>query len=215
MCMSFVLRRFVLLLAAFMLWATPAAWAHDIPSDATVQAFVKPEGHTLRLLVRLPLKTVMDVEFPRREREFVDLARVDQSLRDAARVALANNIDLYEGDRLLLNPRIVSTRMSLESDRSFATYDGALAHVTGPALSNDTTIFWEQGVLDVLFEYPIQSDRSYFSIHAAFDRFALKVITSLQFLPPGGIDRAYALEGDAGLVRLDPRWFQAAANFVK
>jgi len=141
MSMTFVLRRFVLLLAALMLWAAPAS-AHDIPSDATVQAFVKPEGHILRLLVRLPLKTVMDVEFPHREREFVDLARVDQSLRDAAKVALANNIDLYEGDRLLLNPRIVSTRMSLESDRSFATYDEALAHVTGPALSNDTTIFW-------------------------------------------------------------------------
>jgi hypothetical protein len=214
MFVGFVLRRFVLLLAALMLLAVPA-WAHDIPSDATVQAFVKPEGHTLRLLVRLPLKTVMDVEFPRREREFVDLARVDQSLRDAAKIALSNNIDLYEGDTQLSNPRIVSTRMSLESDRSFATYEGALAHVTGPALSNDTTIFWEQGVLDVLFEYPIQSDRSYFSIHAAFDRFALKVITSLQFLPPGGIDRAYALEGDAGLVRLDPRWSQAAANFVK
>ena len=214
MSIRFPLRRFVLLLAVLVLWTVPVS-AHDIPSDATVQAFVKPQGHTLRLLVRLPLKTVMDVEFPRREREFVDLARVDQSLRDAATTALSNNLDLYEGDTLLLSPRIVSTRMSLESDRSFATYEAALAHVTGPPLSTDTTIFWEQGVLDVLFEYPIQSDRSYFSIHAAFDRFALKVVTSLQFLPPGGIDRAYALEGDAGLVRLDPRWQQAAANFVK
>jgi hypothetical protein len=214
MSIRFALRRFVLLVAALVLWTVPV-WAHDIPSDATVQAFVKPEGHALRLLVRLPLKTVMDVEFPRREREFVDLARVDQSLRDAATIALSNNLDLYEGDTLLLSPRIVSTRMSLESDRSFVSYEAALAHVMGPPLSTDTTIFWEQGVLDVLFEYPIQSDRSYFSIHAAFDRFALKVITSLQFLPPGGIDRAYALEGDAGLVRLDPRWSQAAANFVK
>jgi hypothetical protein len=181
----------------------------------TVQAFMKPEGHTLRLLVRLPLKAVMDVEFPHRERDFVDLARVDQSLHDAATIALSNNIELYEGDTLLLNPRIVSTRMSLESDRSFGTYEGALAHVTGPPLPADTTIFWEQGILDVLFEYPIASDRSYFSIHAAFDRFSLKTITSLQFLSPGGIDRAYALEGDAGLVRLDPRWLQAASLFVK
>ncbi len=214
MFVRFAFCRLALLLAALTFWAVPAS-AHDIPSDVTVQAFVKPEGHVLRLLVRLPLKTVMDVEFPHRERDFVDLARADQSLRDAATIALSNNIDLYEGDTLLSNPRIVSTRMSLDSDRSFATYEGALAHVTGPPLSTDTTIFWEQGILDVLFEYPIASDRSYFSIHAAFDKFALKVITSLQFLPPGGIIRAYALEGDAGLVRLDPRWFQAAANFVK
>ena len=47
-------------------------------------------------------------------------------------------------------------------------------------------LYWEQGKLDVLFDYPIQSDRSYFSIHAAFDRLAQHEMTSLQFLPPGG-----------------------------
>lgn len=205
--------RFALLLAALVLLAAPAV-AHDIPRDATVQAFLKPEGQTLRALIRVPLKTIADVEFPRRERDYVDLARIDQALNDAATLLLSSNIELYEGDRLLAAPRIVSTRMSLESDRSFATYEEALAHVTGPPLPPDTTIFWEQGILDVLFEYPIQSDRSYFSIHAAFDRLALTVITALRFMPPGGIVRAYELEGDAGLVRLDPQWQQAAARFV-
>ncbi len=206
--------RLALLLAGLILLAAPV-FAHDIPNDVTVHAFVKPEGHVLRVLMRLPLKSVMDVEFPHRERDFVDLARVDQSLRDAATLALSNNMDVYENDRLLARPRIVSTRMSLDSDKSFGAYDTALAHVTGPPLSPDTTIYWEQGLLDVLFEYPIQSDRSAFSIHAAFDRFALKEITALEFLPPGGVVRAYALEGDAGLVRLDPNWYQAAANFVR
>jgi len=207
------LYRLALLLAALTFFAAPVS-AHDIPRDVTVQAFVKPEGQTLRMLVRVPLKAIMDVEFPRREREYVDLTRIDQALHDAATIWLSDNIQLYEGDTLLPSPRIVSTRMSLESDRSFATYEGALAHVTGPALPADTTIFWEQGILDVLFEYPIVSDRSYFSIHAAWDRLALTVITALQFLPPGGIVRAYELEGDAGLVRLDPHWYQAAARFV-
>ena len=75
-------------------------------------------------------------------------------------------------------------------------------------------MFWEQGKLDVLFEYPIQSENSYFSIHAAFDRLAQHEITTLQFLPPGGVTRAYELEGDAGLVRLDPNWYHAAGRFV-
>ena len=214
MSIKVALCRFALLPAALTLSAAPVS-AHDIPRDVTAQAFVKPEGHTLRLLVRVPLKAIMDVEFPRRERDYVDLARVDQSLRDAATIWLSSNIDLYEGDTPLSNPRIASTRMSLESDRSFGTYEEALAHVTGPPLPADTTILWEQGILDVLFEYPIQSDRSYFSIHAAFDRLALRVITALRFLPPGGTVRAYELEGDAGLVRLDPRWHQAAARFVR
>ena len=205
--------RHALLLVALVFPAARLS-AHDIPRDVTVQAFAKPEGRTMRLLMRVPLKAIMDIEFPRRERDYVDLSRVDQALRDAATVWLSNKIEIYEGDTLLENPRIVSTRMSLESDRSFGAYEDALAHVTGPTLPADTTIFWEQGLLDVLFEYPIQSDRSRFSIHAAFDRLALSVITALRFLPPGGVVRAYELPGDAGLIRLDPRWHQAAMRFV-
>ena len=75
--------------------------------------------------------------------------------------------------------------MSLDSDQSFVGYDTALAHVTGPPLPVTETLYWEQGILDVLFEYPIQSDRSYFSIHAAFDRLAQHEVTTVQFLSPG------------------------------
>jgi hypothetical protein len=189
--------------------------AHDIPRDVTVQAFAKPEGHSFKLLVRVPLKAIMDIEFPRKERDYVDLERVDQSLRDAAMIWLARKIDLYEEDALLPDPRILSTRMSLESDRSFSSYEQARAHVTGPSLTNDTSIFWEQGILDVLFEYPIQSDQSHFAIHMAFDRLGIRVVTALRFMPPSGVVRPYELEGDAGLVPLDPRWHQAVLRFVK
>ena len=67
----------------------------------------------------------------------------------------------------------------------------------------------------MLFDYPIQSDRSRFAIHMAFDRLGIRVVTALRFLPPGGVVRAYELEGDAGLVQLDPRWHQAALRFVE
>lgn len=202
-----------MLIAVLLPFASAAA--HDIPNDVTVQAFVRPEGHVLHVLMRLPLKAVTDIEYPRRERDFVDLPKLDRSLRDAATIALSNNMEIFEGDRLLLNPRIVSARMALDSDRSFASYDTALAHVTGAPLPAQTNIYWEQGILDVLFDYPIESDHSLFSIHAAFDRFAQHEITALRFLPPGGTVRAFELLGDAGLVRLDPRWTQAAARFVQ
>ncbi len=189
--------------------------AHDIPRDVTVQAFAKPEGNRFTLLVRVPLKAIMDIEFPRRELDYVDLERVDQSLRDAAMIWLARKIELYEDDALLPEPRILSTRMSLESDRSFGSYEQALAHVTGPELTNDTSIFWEQGILDVMFEYPIRSDQSHFSIRMAFERLGIRVVTALRFIAPNGVVRPYELEGDAGLVPLDPRWFQSALRFVK
>jgi HupE/UreJ protein len=189
--------------------------AHDIPRDVTVQAFAKPEGQSFKLLVRVPLKAIMDIEFPRKERDFVDLEHVDQALRDASMIWLARKIELLEDDTALPQPRILSTRVALESDRSFASYEEALAHVTGPALGNDVSIFWEQGLLDVLFEYPIRSDQSHFSIHMAFDRLGIRVVTAVRFMPPSGVVRAYELEGDAGLVPLDPRWTQAVLRFVK
>jgi hypothetical protein len=213
MLLKIMRRQFALLLAALIFSAVPAS-AHNIPVDALVQMFVKPQGHTLHVLVRVPLTTYMDADYPHRAGDYVDLARVDPSLRAAATVALQENLSLYEGDRKLPDPRIVSARISLDSDKSFASYGQALAHVTGPPLPPATNIFWEQGKLDVLFDYPIQSEDSYFSIHAAFDRLALHEITALQFLQPNAVTRAYELEGDAGLVRLDPNWYHAAGRFV-
>jgi hypothetical protein len=163
--------------------------AHDIPRDVTVQAFAKPEGRSFKLLVRVPLKAIMDIEFPRRAQDYVDLDRVDQSLRDAAMIWLARKVELYEDDVLVADPRILSVRMSLESDRSFSSYEAALAHLNGPRLTNDTSIFWEQGILDVLFDYPIRSDQSHFAVHMAFDRLGIRVVTALRFMPPGGVVR--------------------------
>ena len=203
--------------ALFLLAAVTTAArvsAHDIPRDVTVQAFAKPEGRSFKLLVRVPLKAIMDIEFPRRAQDYVDLDRVDQSLRDAAMIWLARKVELFEDDVLVADPRILSVRMSLESDRSFSSYEAALAHLNGPRLTNDTSIFWEQGILDVLFDYPIRSDQSHFAVHMAFDRLGIRVVTALRFMPPGGVVRPYELEGDAGLVPLDPRWHQAVLRFI-
>jgi hypothetical protein len=90
-----------------------------------------------------------------------------------------------------------------------------LAHVTGPRLPNETNVAWDQTLLDVLFDYPIQSDRSNFSIHPGVAGLGLRVVTVLRFLPPSGVVRAFEFLDDPGLVRLDPRWYQAAGRFVE
>jgi hypothetical protein len=190
------------------------AAAHDIPNDVTVRAFLRPEGQRLRLVVRAPLGAMRDVEFPKHG-VFLDLPRVDDSLRSAALLWIADGIELYEGGARLPSPRVVETRVSLESDRSFASYQEALAHVTGPRLPDDTLLPWNQGMLDVSFEYPIQSERSEFAIRPELARLGLRVVTVLRFLPAGGAVRAFEFTGDPGLVRLDPRWHQAALRFVR
>jgi HupE / UreJ protein len=205
----------ILIFIAALVALPHALFAHDIPNDVTVQAFVKPESQKLHLLLRVPLNAMRDTEFPERGAGYLDLARVDASLREAAMVWIADAIEIYENDARLPHPQILDVRASLPSDKSFASYDEAYAHVTGPSLSNDVQVYWNQVMLDVLFEYPIHSDRSRFSIHPGLARLGLQVIIALRFLPPDGAVRAFEFVGDPGLVRLDPQWYQAALNFVK
>jgi hypothetical protein len=206
------IHRLLLVASLFLLpWRAPA---HDIPNDVTVQVFAKPQGQRLHLLVRVPLKAMRDVNFPERGPGYLDLARVTALLPEAATLWIANFIEVFEDDTRLSKPQIVATRISLPSDRSFASYDDELAHVTGPPLSNDTNVYWDQTMLDVLFEYPIQSEQSHFSIHPALARLGLRVVTVLRFLPASGGVRAFEFNGDPGVIRLDPRWHQAALRFV-
>ncbi len=203
-----------LFLAASLLLLPCRAPAHDIPNDVTVQAFVKPEGAHLHLLVRVPLKAMRDVNFPERGPGYLDLPRAGAVLPEAATLWIADFIELYEDDTHLSKSQIVATRIALPSDRSFTSYQDAYAHVIGPPLSNDTNVYWGQAMLDVLFEYPIQSEQSHFSIHPALARLGLRVVTVLRFLPASGGVRAFEFTGDPGLVKLDPRWHQAALRFV-
>jgi hypothetical protein len=191
------------------------AHAHEIPADITVQAFLKPEGQQLHFLVRVPLKAMRDIEFPKRGPGYLDLDRADEFLRDAAVQWISNFTEIDEGESPLPKPKVVEARVSLESDKSFASYDQAAAHVTGQRLPTNTDVYWDQAILDVLLDYPIQSEHSEFAIHPAFERLGLRVVTVLRFLPPTGVVRAFEFIGDPGLVRLDPRWYQAALRFVE
>jgi len=211
-----VVKRRVLafVVASCSVWSAAVASAHDIPNDVTVQVLLKPEGQRLHLLVRAPLKAMRDVEYPMRGPDRLDVARADTILRDAATIWLLNNIELREGDTVLGAPRIAAVRASLPADKSFASYDEAMAHVIGAPLPADTELFWSQGLIDVLIEYPIQDERSEFSIDPRFARLGQRTVTVLRFLPPGGAVRAFEYPGDVGLVRLDPRWYHAAFRFV-
>jgi len=180
-----------------------------------VSAFVKPDGQRLSLLIRVPMKAMREVDYPRRGAGLLDLARADAALRNAATLWIADNIELYENETRLEPPRLVDARVSLESDKSFASYEQALAHVTGPRLPNNMELYWEQGLLDVLLDYPIGSDRADFSIRPRLERLGLRTNVVLRFLTPAGVVRAFDLHGDPGLVRLDPRWHQAALSFVE
>ena len=206
----------VLGLVLASLFAIPSGpTAHDIPGDVSVHAFVKPEGQQLRMVIRLPLEAMLDVNFPLNGPGYLDIEGARPLLPDAAMLWLGQEIELFEEGVRLPEPALTALRLSLPSDQSFETYDTALAHVTsGERLSTDTQIIWRQAMLDVVLDYRITSDQAAFAIRPGVERLGLRVVSSIRFLTPSGAERAFELRGDPGIVTLDPRWHQAAWRFV-
>lgn len=204
------------LFVALLLFVAPLQ-AHDIPADAIIRMFVKPEGGALRVLVRMQMASIQEIDWPvHKEDGTLDLPVVDSFLRQAADKWLGNKIDFYEEGKKIATHTLAATRLSLEGDAAFGTYEQAFEHFRSPPLAPNEKLLPTQGMLDALFEYPIQSDRSRFSFHPRLEQFGLRVITVLRFLPPDGGIRAFEYEGgDPGMVWLDPRWHQAAWTFVK
>jgi hypothetical protein len=189
--------------------------AHDIPASVVVQTFARPEGQRLRFMVRLPLVAIRDFVFPSTDGVTLDLARVEPMLSDMARTWLVPAVTVFENNTPVGPPQLTALRIALPSDRAFSSYDDALAHFRSPPLETSTVVPTSAALFDVMFEYPISSDRSRFSIDPHFARFGVRVVTTLQFMLPGQPERAFQFTGDPGVVDLDPHWYQAAARFVR
>jgi HupE/UreJ protein len=206
-------------LVALLIALASSALPAGVADELTIRAFVKPDGERLHLLLRVPLKALGGIDLPSRGANGeLDLSRIDSVLPSATRWWIAENIELYEGDMRLATPEVVETRVALPSDNSFASYGEAWTHVTGARLDNDTQVFRDQAMLDILFDYRIHSNQSSFAIHSGLSRLGARVFTELRFLPPGGpgsdLVRTFEYQGDPGLFRLDPRWYQAVQRFV-
>jgi hypothetical protein len=206
-----------LLSLVLLLGALRTVSAHEIPNDVTIQAYLKPEGSQLHLLVRVPLIALRDMTWPMKPGtdDTLDLAHADSELTNAATLWIGDEAHLYEGAQALPTPRVAALRATPPADRSFESYEQALALVTGPRASDADDITIKEGFLDVLFDYPITSDRSRFSLNTQWARLGIHAVTIIRLLLPDGAVRAFELQGDPGFVRLDPSWYQAAGQFVR
>jgi len=191
----------------------PRPSAHEIPSDVRVQIFVVPKGDRLQLVVRAPIAAMNEIDWPTTG-VFLDLTRADAALGQAATDWIGSRIDLYEDDRGLGRPMLIAVTASSNADLSFDSYERARQHVTDAPLPGNSQIALNQALLDTVLEYPIHSDRSRFSIAARFDKAGVRSLTILRFLAATGVERAFTIHDEPGIVRLDPRWFQAAWRFV-
>jgi len=198
----------------FLALPTGSIEGHEVPANVAVQIYVHPEASRLRLLIRAPLSAMRDLDFPLKGPGYLDFSRLGTQPMEAARIWIADYIRLYENTQELPEETIVAARISLPGDRSFVSYDSALASVSAPPLSAETEVMWNQLRLDVLMEVPISDPRARFSIDPMLAHLGVSTISVLHFVTPDGAERVFQYSSNPGLVRLDPRWYQAVATFV-
>jgi hypothetical protein len=200
--------------ALVLLLPTWSGRAHEIPADVTVQAFIKPEGESVRALVRVPLISMRDYVFPTRDPGYLRIAEATEIVDDAAIEWIRNFVEMYEGGRSLGFADLEAVRIAIPGDLAFRSWESALANVLSEPLPADTELPPQQAMLDVLLAWPIGSETSDFSINAGWAHLGIRTLTVLRFLPAGGSERVFQYTGTEGLIRLDPRWHQAAMRFV-
>src|ERR1700716_4372540 len=105
------MRRRSMALAVLACAVTSSAAAHDIPSDVKINAFIKPDGNKLELLIRVPLAAMIEVDFPTRGPGYLEISRADDALRNATKLYLIDNITVTENGAPLPVLSIVRARV--------------------------------------------------------------------------------------------------------
>lgn len=188
------------------------ARAHDFPLKTVMNAFVKIEPTQAHLVIRVPLHLFGGTMFPAVGRE-LDLAHAGPAMERGLSI-VGRHITLSENGVALV-PSGASARLALPSDRSFESYDKAVAHVARP-VDPGTAIYVDQGFFDAHLTYPIVSPKSQFTIRTTLAPELKSSLTlAVRYLPLDGATRAYVISSLSGLMPLNPRWYQAAWGFVR
>jgi hypothetical protein len=204
-----------LALAALLLFAPQIGVAHDIAGKATVLVYVKQEGSQLTVLIRAPLEALSEVQFPVRGPGYLDLAKSDSAIGDAAQMYMSQSLHFFADGNALTAGQLRKTRVALPNDKSFVDFDTALALINSPPLGNDVDLYWKQASLDALFEFPATAATAKLSVEPHFNRIAMETQTVLRFLPSAGTERDFTYSGDPGRIELAPSWWHATYRFVE
>jgi hypothetical protein len=187
------------------------ASAHEFKLESLMNAFVKVDDQELHLVIRLPLHITRTIRFPVKGAE-IDLANAGPAIQRVTE-AVGHDVMIWEDERLLV-PKSGLGRLSLPSDRSFESYQDAVAHVAQPP-APDAGIYVDQGYVDAHVTYAIQSPHSRFTIRTTVApelKDYLKL--AVRYLPLGEHGRAMVITSRSGVVRLNPAWYQAASGFI-
>jgi hypothetical protein len=186
-----------------------------LPEDVAIKAFARQEGSRLELLVRLPLVAVKDIQFPARQDGYLDLTALESMLPGASQYWIADCFEVYENGAAAAKPEIAKTRIAVNSDPSFDSYQDAVAHFDAPDLAPDSKVLSDQVWLEIKFQYPLRSERSFIAIRPKVAALGVRVSTVMEYVEHGGGIRDFSFEGDPGLIYLDAGGWDATKQFLQ
>lgn len=191
------------------------AVADDVPQSVAVQAFVKPQGNALSVLIRVPMDALGEIDFPKSGVPgMLIFSEAEPTLRTAVNAYVLNNFRLFEEGVPLQDYEVSRVRVSLPSNRSFVSYEEGMQNIMLPRLEDSVNMYWRQGLLDVHITYAIESPDSRFSVDPRFGGLGVETNTVIRYVMPNGAERPFTFVGNPGMVSLDPSWVQAAWRFV-
>lgn len=185
-------------------------WAHDAPANVTVQMQMRAEGGVMRVLARIPLEAVRDVDFPAIAGGYMDLEVLRPRLAGLAQIWVADKVMLFVDGAAAPRGQVARTQIAMESDRSFASFDAAAAHLRKPLPANEEKLFWKQVFFDVELSIPVAHADGAFTLRPDFADLGEKVQTVVHY-----DGDTFLVPGEQGAFPLRPNWGQAAWLFVK
>lgn len=196
--------------ALLLLCAAVAAMGHDAPAQVTVQLHLRSSEGSMQVLARIPLEAVRDVDFPETADGYLDVTALSPRLAGLAKLWIADSILLEEDGQPAGPARVTAARISVESDRSFGSYEAAAAHLREALPERTQKLYWKQVYLDAQIELPVRNAQSRFSLRPGFAGLGERVQTVVHYA-----DKTFAVPGDVDVFPLEPTWAQAAWLFVR
>jgi hypothetical protein len=178
--------------ALLVTFAAPrVANAHEIPTSVLVRMLVQQDSSKVRIVVRVPLESIRDIDFPvKNGGMYVDLVRADS-----------------------LVPQAVATWI-VPALRVIADGRDVTGHVVAMRLTPRYDNVPVQGLtLETELEYPV-AVTARVGVEPALARLGVRTRSVVTFRNIDGTVRMFEYMGDPGVLRMNPRWYHAAWSFI-
>lgn len=187
--------------------------AHDVPAEISIAGFFDATGDRPELILRVPLILLGNIDLPKRGPGYLDLEDIEEGVATAERAVTGAFRLRADGEPLA--PVRIDSRISLPSERTFGTVDGARSSILGPPLPTTENVFWNQGFFDVRMVYQPQPPGQTFTLLTDLPPgIAERSILTLEIRAPEKAPRDLTIAGTTPEIVLDPRWHQAGMLFM-